>query len=154
MTVGIDDYSAGEAQILTTLRLLNAYNANNSARVDWILLNSGNSSHYAILRPGESTEETTGLGNATVHVTYTTIIELWRLYTEAADAMTLQADVKTVKNHFRKYRFLGDSTKAIDARVTGTGDMLERWTNDGGPRWVVMNVNIEWTQQENVTLAE
>lgn len=149
-------YEDGEEQILKTLRLLSQYNTNNSDRVNWLLLNSGNSALYAIVKPGESTEEMMGLSHGVTHITYQTIIELWRLYQVAADALTLEADMETVKAHFRKYRFLGGgaSSNTIDAQVKGNSAMMQKWLSEGGPRWAVIEIRLEWMEQQTITLAE
>jgi len=148
-------YATGEAQLLTTLRALSLYNNNNSARLDWQILNRGKDSVYAILRPGESTEEITGMGHTVAHVTYTTIIEVWQLYQKIVDATTLETNVETTRAHFRKYRFLGGGAgNTLDCQVTGVSQMLEKWRVEGGPRFVVQEINLQWQEQVAIVLAE
>lgn len=149
-------YQAGEQLILDTLRVLPEYTAENSARVNWLLLNTGKGGFYAILKPGESTEEIMGLGHGSVHISQQTIIEVWRLYQGVADAVSLESEVETIKAHFRTYPHIGGGASSLylDARVAGSSPMALKWLSEGGARWVEQDIIISWLEQQNITLAE
>lgn len=134
---------------------MSGYDTNNSGRVNWLILNSGKAGVYAIIRPGEAIEEITGLGHGVTHITYQTIIELWQQYQNVGDALTLETAVEEIKTHFRTYRFLGGGAgNTIDAQVKGNSAMMLKWLSEGGPRWVAIEIRLEWIEQQVITLAE
>ena len=110
-------YPAGEALILEQLKYVEGFNYVNICRTNWKKLNSGDSDHYAIVKPGAFAEDPTNNMSWINH----TIIQVWQWYTdEDTTQSNLEKYVDAVKQRFTLYRKLGDTTgKIADSRVTG-----------------------------------
>lgn len=154
-------YANGEKLILRRVLAVNGFNNNNIARSDWKILNSGESKQYAIVRPGDYNEGPASLGGGasgtrTVQAEYTTIVELWRKFDELATPVKDLQDIRDdVVDELNKYPRLGDATNTIvDANVSGSGDFLEKWTGEGGPRWVAVDLSVSWIEHKTVTNSE
>jgi len=145
-------YSDGEALILTRVQACSNFDSTNTDRTDWKKLNTGNSDHYAILRPGEFRINWMALSS--YHAVWTTVIELWMKYT---DDGTTQASLYGYLNDLfaiLAYPHMGDSSTVLDANITGGPEPQEMWPRSGGPVWLRWNINIEWTEETNVTFSE
>jgi hypothetical protein len=144
-------YPAGETLLLAQLRSATGFAADNTDRGSWMLLNSGNSDHYAIIKPGVTKEDANNM--CWVH---TADVQVWQWYTDdGTSATNLETWVQNIKSRLTLYRLLGDTTGAImDSRVTGTEPIQERWKKDGGLVWLSQTINVEWKEQEIVTYAE
>jgi hypothetical protein len=149
-------YTSGEALILTRLQAVSGsvWTSTNTARGKWGLLNSGDSDHYAILKMGAGTND--GLSISTTLRSYTTVIEVWKSYTDDGTSYTnMLAYHEAILDMFDQYRKLGDTGGTIsDARCARWDAVEEMWTRDGGPRWLRQNFYIEWDEENAVVYAE
>ena len=146
-------YNDGEILIANTLLELDEYNPRNVARADWLVLNSGNSPQYAIVRKGTTTYTRQGLGATSEHATHQTIIELWRHLRDSDDGVKLQAQQDRVKLHLQGKPFLGTGGTSVTVRdfyVVNTGPINLRWMSDGGPKWLQVEITTQWAEQSNV----
>jgi hypothetical protein len=143
-------YATGEAAILTLIRALSAYNANNSKRQDWKPLHSGSAAYYAILRPGPWESEQMGI-TSTYHDRYTTVVEVWRRYVDDTKPTTLQTDVGTIVAQLRKYPTLNGN---VGRSWVAGGDDMQEVTLNNGSLWARWNINVEWIEESSVTYAE
>ena len=147
-------YGDGEALIKTRVIACNNFDAANVTRTDWLVLNSGVSDHYAILRPGSFRINWITL--QTYESKWTTVVELWQqyvsemttytsLYASVADLMAIQA-----------YPKLGDTSGVVQktASFAGADEPKEMWTKDGGPKWIKWELRIEWDEETTVTFSE
>ena len=67
----------------------------------------------------------------------------------------LLGHVDDITTRLDKYRKLADTTATIrDANVTGYGEVMQMWTNDGGASWLRRDVYVDWTEEESITYAE
>lgn len=139
-------YAAGEASVLTLLREMPAFDRANSARCDWKPLNSGQSDHYAILKPGAFANQSEAIGAGAAVTTWRTIIEVWqRWLDDGPTAIALEELVTAVIEHVERYPALGGA--ALLAWVAGGSDMQQRWLNEGGPMWAVWEVWVDWQEE-------
>lgn len=155
-------YSAGEALVLSTLRLHANYDTDNTSRGDWEILSSGRNSYYVILRPGPftiSTQGISGVGSGsgnTREAMWLTQLMIYQLYgaEQATNASTnLQDRADEIIAHLDKYRRMGDATNTIPkARIT-SGSEIEL-VNQQGSLWARWIVNVEWKEERPVTYAE
>lgn len=130
------------------------WTTNNTARGKWNLLNSGKADHYAILKMGAGTNDGFSI-SATVR-RYTTVIEVWRSYTDDGTSYTnILGYWEAILDMFDEYRKLGDTGGTIqDARCTRWGEIEERWDKGGGPRWLKQDFFIEWVEENAISYAE
>ena len=148
-------YSDGSALLLARIHELSSFNEFNAAEEDWGILNSGAAEVYAILRPGEHTTEPASIGQRTVHTTWNCIVELWTLYDAVATpAALLKEAIDDIIVKIAQYPHLGDSSQVLYATTYTGGEMQERWTSEGGPKWAVWEVIVAWLQERTVTPAE
>ena len=145
-------YADGEALLLTRIQALDYFGAANTARGDWKILNSGNDDHYAILRRDNLSIEWITF---TDYVrTWTTIIEVWQRY---VDDSTTQSDLYTHASEIfdvMAYPHLGDSSTVLDSSIDNSPAPVEKWTKDGGPKWLSCEIVIRWKEQTSVTFQE
>lgn len=143
-------YATGEGLILTQLQSVTGFTSANTTRASWQLLNSGNSDHYAIIKPGTFREDPE---NNFCWINQT-VVQIWQFYQDdGTSATNLEAHVQNVRDRFTKYRKLGSSA-IVDSRVIGGSEMQERWNKDGALVWLSQDLIIEWREQEIVTYAE
>jgi len=143
-------YSVGEAAILTLVQALSEYNSQNSSRQDWKVLDSGKAAVYAVLRPGEWSNEDTGMG---MHLrSWQTVVEVWRPYRDDTKPLTLQDDVETIVAHLEQYPTLSGAADVVDAMVTGGGEMQEVVRNNN-VLWARWEVHIGWQEEKEITYA-
>ena len=147
-------YPEGEALILTKLQSVTGFSSTNTARGKWGLLNSGNSDHYGILKPGEFTREQ---GAISMNVSrFTTVIQIWQRYKDDGDSLTnLEGYVKAVLQYFDQWRKVADSTGTIvDAFITSGGEVMEQWNKDGGVSWLKQDLSLVWLEHDVITYQE
>ena|SRR3990167_2344578 len=148
-------YTIGEALILTRVQAVSGYDSNNTSRANWLILNSGKSDHYAILRPGEFSLPWLTITRYLAN--WTTVIEVWQQYTtDVASRTNLYAQVATLLASLQTYPHLGDGANSsiLDAAITGGPEPTENWTAGGGPIWLRWNLNVLWKEEIEVTFAE
>lgn len=143
-------YSDGEALILGLLRDMAQFDATNSSRAKWGILNSGAAAQYAVLRPGPWQTDYQGLGREGARTTWTTVIELFQRYKDdGASALELQELMAAVVEYLEQYETLGDA--AIYAEPQSGGAMLEVWNKDGGIGWLKWEVNLVWQEERDIS---
>lgn len=145
-------YATGEGLILKKLRLMPEFGASNSGRQGegWRLLSTGNSTYYAVLRPGAFTSDYDSLGRLHVVTQWRTVIELWLRWTnESMTTETLQTLMDSVIEHLEKHPFLDDDHR-LEAMPSGGGEMQERQRETGGPLWAVWEVFIDWQEERDI----
>ena len=149
-------YPSGEALILTRLRAItgSVWTATNTSRGNWLMLNTGVSDHYAVLKMGAGTND--GMSFSATLRSYTTVIEVWQSYQDDGSSYTNMLGYwEAILDMFDQYRKLGDTTGTVqDARCTRWDEIEERWTAGGGPRWLKQQFYIEWQEENTVTYAE
>ena len=147
-------YTNGEANLLTILRATDYYNANNSSRANWKILDSGRKSYYVILKPGEEPGAVQFHAMSAYQITWTTVIQLWQKYTDETTTSTnLFAQVQRVIDAVQPNNRLDDTTDTIvNAEIISVSTPLERWTSDGGTRWLCQDITVQWVEQAAVTL--
>ena len=144
-------YPDGEAAILTRLQAVSGFDADNTSRGDWRILNSGASRQYGILRMGPWVNPTQAM--TTIRPEYRTVIELfYRLKDDSTTATGLQGVIEDVTASLVTYRKMGDSTNVLRARVSGGGEMQE--TVVGNTTFFKSEVYIDWQAQNAITYAE
>ena len=146
--------SAGLTLISTQVKAVSSFSASNVSIGDWKVLNRGASSVYAIIRPGVAARPP--LSYNVRDNNYRTVVEVWQRYNDDGTTMTdLLGHVDDITTRLDKYRKLADTTATIrDANVTGYGEVLQMWTNDGGASWLRRDVYVDWTEEESITYAE
>ena len=153
-------YSNGEGTLLATLRLHANYDANNTSRGNWRVLNSGKAAYYVILRPGPATfaDESVGGGLGKVanrQAEWTTQLMVYHRYRDdGTDAINLQSRVDEIIAHLDKYRAGGSSAAMRDARVISLGQMEEVRMGADGPLYLRWIINVRWHEQRQVTYSE
>lgn len=148
-------YGTGEALALTRVQACTGFDATNTSRSDWKILNSGKSDHYAILRPGSFSIEWMSYTNYIA--IYTTVVELWQIYgTDDATTLTNLYSQQSNLMAIMAYPLLGDTTGAIqDAGYRGANDPENMWQKGAeGPTWVKWEMFIDWKEEVEVTFAE
>lgn len=145
-------YLSGEALILAEVQSCSGFDANNTSRGNWLVLNRGGGDHYAILRPGAF--ETEWITYTKYLARYTTVIEIWQRYKDDATTKTnLYGHIANIMALMTTPR-IGDTTNVIsDSSITGAAEPVERWTKDGGPVWLTWEVQFRWTEEIEVTFS-
>lgn len=147
-------YPDGEALILTKLQSVTGFSATNTSRGKWGLLNSGNSDHYGIIKPGEF--ERFQIAMAANESRFNTIIQLWQRYKDDGDTLiSLETHAQNITAYFDQWRKVADTTGTIvDAFISRGGEVTEQWTKDGGLSWLKQDLVLSWKEHDNVTYAE
>lgn len=145
-------YADGEALILTQIRNLTAFDANNAARGIYTKLNEGSSKSYAILRPGPFRHEQKGGGGSyvTVWTTYCELCVKLKDYGETLDELVDRRH--EIIDRFDKYPHAGNEAVVEDLNVISGADLVEIRT--AGPVYVKQVLTIEWREVNSVTLQE
>jgi hypothetical protein len=152
----MSDYAAGEALFLTRIQALAQFDAGNSARGKWGLLNSGNDDQYAILKPGPRLRAASGLSGQVMD-THQTVIQLYQRYKDDGTSLTdLEAIVDVLINELDTYPYMSDSGgSVVMAKVVEVREYQEILARDGGgPLWLLAEIVGEWDEETNITLAE
>lgn len=148
-------YSIGEEAALNLVMGVEGFDAKNTVRGKWNVLNQGFSDHYAILKRGESSSVWDTLRNSQDN--YRTIVEVWQRYTD--DGISYEALLEhheNIKTRVKGYRLLGDDSGTVfDANYTGSSVVTEQWRNNNdGPSWLKIDLYIDWSEQNVITLSE
>ncbi len=145
-------YPEGEALLLTQIRAATGYAVANVTRGDWRFLNRENVITGAVIRPGQFN---IGYGSARVDGTWRALVEVFHKYVDDGTTLTnLETDVKNIINRLILYPHLQDTTNTItQAAVIGGGDVL-RLPTQGGPKWLMQELTIEWLEQNPITYSE
>lgn len=147
-------YTAGESLLLTAVQACTGFAATNTSRANWLVLNSGKSDHYAILRPGEFAIEWI---SPTVYVAnYTTVIELWQRYKDDGTSQTsLYGHMASLMTGLMPENTLDDTSGLLqDATIRGGGEPQEMVRGrDTGPSWLKWELTVEWKDEIEVTFS-
>lgn len=146
-------YSDGEALALTQLQNVSGFTSANTSRGKWGLLNTGNSDHYGILKPGKWRKS----DRSQIGTIWQTIIAVYQRYKDDGTSLiALEANAAAIKLRFEQYRKLGDATGNIsDSEPISGSEVTEVWTKGGnGPSWLKQEITIEWSEENHVTYAE
>ena len=141
-------YGDGEALILARIRAMAQFDAANSSRAKWGILNSGASDHYAILRAALFTNDYDGLGHGHVRTSWRTVVELWQRYKDDGTSATdLQELMQDTIEYVEQDPDFGGTEGLIYGYPAGGGEMLEVWNRDGGPSWLKWELYIDWQEE-------
>lgn len=146
-------YSDGESLALTQLQAVSGFSTSNTSRGKWLLLNTGKSDHYGILKPGKWRKS----DRSPVGTIWQTIICLYQRYKDDGTSLiALEDSAAAVKLRFDQYRKLADTTGTIsDSQPISGSEVTEVWTKGGnGPSWLKQEIVIEWSEENHVTYAE
>lgn len=146
-------YSDGEALVLTQLQNVSGFSSVNVFRGKFGKLNTGNSDHYAIIKPGKFRVS----DRSQIGTMWQTIIMVYQRYKDdGVSLLSLESNVFAVLLRFKQYRKLADTTGTISdsAPIEGT-EVTEIWNKGGnGPAWLRQDITIEWSEENHVTYAE
>lgn len=152
-------YPEGETLALAVLRTVTGFTGStstteNTSRGKWGILNSGNSDHYGILKPGTFKRGQSAMSANTT--TFQTVIEVWQRYVDDGSSLTnLEGYVKAIINVFDQKRKLGDSTGTImESFITDGREVTQQWNKDGALVWLKQDLILEWQEFEEVAYAE
>lgn len=152
-------YPEGETLALAVLQGVTGFTGTtsttlNTSRGKWGLLNSGNSDHYGILKPGDFGRSQ---GAMSMNISmFKTVIQVWQRYVDDGDSATnLEGHVKNIIAYFDTRRKLGDTTGTIvDAFIDEGREMQEMWNKDGALVWLKQELVVSWQEHDVVTYAE
>lgn len=148
-------YSDGEALILTQIQAATNFDATNTSRGKWGILNKGVSDHYVILKPGPFIIEGETLTQKINR--WRTVIEVWQRYKDDGTSMTdLEGYVEDIFDRINQYRKIGDSAGVVqDANITGGSEVTEQWRDRAdGPSWLKQELYLDWWEEDDITYAE
>lgn len=146
-------YADGEALFLTRLQAMTQFHEHNSARGKWGILNSGESTQYAVLKPGARTRVKS---IKTVQETHRTIIQLWQRYVDDGTSLTnLEALVDAVVAELDKYRTMSDTgNTVVKANIIEVGEvLLSPPPGADGPLFIYCELVGEWVEHHEITYA-
>ena len=149
-------YLSGEKLIEELVEGFSSFKDNNTNRGDWLVLNSGNSDHYAILRPGASTIEWITLSH--YRPFWATIIEVWQQYgggdSDTQSLTKLEALSQEILDGMLPYRKLRDPTgDVLESKISEMGEVEEIIIN-GALEWIRQNITVAWSEDIAVTFEE
>lgn len=150
--------AAGEALILTIIQGTTNFDADNTSREDWKIINSGKSALgcYAIVRPGPFENE--WLGGSTYVAHWTTIVELWQRYQDdATTAQNLAARRDEIIAAIMAKNKLGDTTDTIQNSTVLRGDEPEEMWDVKRRKevlsWLRGKIYVQWDEEVTVTFS-
>jgi hypothetical protein len=149
-------YGDGEGLVYDLLVAMPGFSVRNVTRGNWLIRNTGNSDHYAILKPGRHTRKM--IAPITRLDTFQTIIQVWQQYQEHGTSLiTLESLVDSILNHIDQYRKIGDEGSSInDANIVEARETIEvrNSPQDVGPAWLYTELVLEWNEETEITFAE
>jgi hypothetical protein len=151
VVVPVTPYSDGEALILTCVRNATNFNASNTSRGKWGILNTGKAACYAILRPGPFRQS---IGTVTSIITWNTLIEVWQRYADDGTSMLdLETNVENIIAKLNTYPRAGDTVGGVIDMTVRSGNEFESMKEEGseGPAWLRQILTVEWMEQSFIT---
>ena len=146
-------YTDGEGAILTRIRAHSDFSTSNTDANDWKILDSGNSAFYAILKPNEEPNDVEYYAFGSYVIRWQTVVEIWQRYKDdGTTAASLFGNVQKIIAQMQPYKTLG-LANVQNAEVVSVTAPSFRWDQDGGPAWMVQEVNIEWHEQSEITFV-
>lgn len=150
-------YRHGAGLILDLLTDMPEFSDQNAGRQfeGWRLLATGNSTYYAVIRPGAWTNEVDGMEHSHAVTQRRAVIELWELWNAESETTAVLEDLAdAVLEHLERYPRLGDPANIAEAYITGGGDMEERILTGNGSRWAVWEIYCDWQDERDIDPAE
>lgn len=148
-------YVDGEELILRQVRLCDNFNASNTARCNWKILNSGKASlgNYAVLRPGSI--EFDWVTPTVYDARWVTVIEVWQRYKDDIESPTrLYARINDLITGLMVQKRLGDTTDSIiDFSLRSAGEVEEMRNRRGGLEYLRWSLSCAWAERTEVTFA-
>lgn len=153
----MSNYVEGEKLLEIQVSLAQGFDASNVTRGKWLILNTGNSDHYAILKRGEYTRIDTTMRQKTTQ--WHTIIEVWQRMIDDQDSYeALLTYCDNITARLDPYRKLADTAGIVDdANLTGGSVILEVQRKSAGDLllwWLKTELYVDWTEDTNVIYAE
>lgn len=146
-------YTTGEAAILARIRAHSDFSTSNTDANDWKLIDSGNSAFYAILKPNEDPAEMEFHALGAYRVLWQTVVEVWQRYKDdGTTAASLFGNVQKIIGQMQPYKTLGLSN-VQNSQINSITAPSYRWDKDGGPAWLVQELNILWLEEVEVTFV-
>lgn len=149
-------YRDGEGQIYTLLLGVAGFSVRNVSRGNWLIRNSGESSHYAILKPGRHTRSM--ITPITRLDVFQTVIQVWQQYQEhGTSLLALESLVDLVIARVDRYRKLQDTGNTInDSNIVEVRETIEvrNSQQDVGPAWLYTELILEWREETEISFAE
>ena len=146
-------YTDGESAILARIRAHADFSTSNTDANDWKLINSGNSAVYAILKPNADPAELEFFSLSMYRVIWQTVVEVWQRYKDdGTTAASLFGNVQKIIAQLQPYKKLGLNNVQNSEIVSITAPSY-RWDKDGGPAWMVQELNIAWLEETSVTFV-
>ena len=142
-------YNDGEKLLEKRIIALDLFAQNNTARNNWKLLSSGNSDHYAILRPGAFRFR--WLSGTDYIVTFSTIVEVWQRYTDDGDSHSNLGSCVADIFGILAYPKLGDSSEVLDSNIADSPEPTEM---HGDVLWLRWPIIVNWEEIDSVTFQE
>jgi hypothetical protein len=140
-------YTAGETAIATRLKALGYFDTDNTDQNNWGKLDNGKNIYYAIARPGDEPAEIQFISPTVYTITWKTVIEVWYRYVDdGTTATSLFNIVNTVIPIINTTKNLGISAFQI-VKATSVSTPYFRWDKDGGPAWLVQDVNVQFIEE-------
>ena len=128
-------YGDVEALWLARIRAISGYDADNTSRGDWGILNHGAAARYVILKPGDHTREMVSF--STRLETWQTVIEVWQRYKDDGQSLTdLETAVNTILDSVDQYPRLGDTGGTVRlGEVTAVREVVQ--VPADAPKWIM-----------------
>jgi len=141
-------YITGENLIAALVKAHANFSTSNCTQAKWEILDSGNSDHYAIIKPGDSESEWISVGRVTVEH-HETIIQVWQRYVDdGTSATNLYGYVDNVCDQIRNNEKLGDTSGIVQhSRIAGRREVKEMWKKGGGLEWIMREIVVAWDEQ-------
>jgi hypothetical protein len=148
----VSGYPDLEALWLSRVRDVPGYDANNTSRGKFGILNNGKSDTYVIVMPGEHNREM--ISFKTQLNTWQTIIEVYQKYRDDGDTLTtLQTAVNTILSYLDPRRVLGDTGGTVrKGRVVSIRPIV-RYPMDK-PDWLIAALVGQVDEEETITFSE
>lgn len=143
MTTG---YADGEARLLTMVQATSTYDANNTSRANWSILDKGRSATYAIIYHAGTVTDWFAIG--CYRDIHTSAVEVWQRYVnDGSTATSLQTNVDEVRAKLNTYKHGNDASGlTLDFGSIETGEMEEMWNRSGGPHWLRQTIRVTWQE--------
>jgi hypothetical protein len=147
-------YADGEVLIETKIQALTNFNAQNTSRGNFVIVNSGKSKHYCILTPGPFEREEYGFGGS-YRATWVTNAQVWvKLKGYEETIIALQQRRQEIINQFDAFRKAGDTTNTIqDVFVVSGAEPVEIQVAKGAV-FLMQELVIRWMEESSATLQE
>jgi len=145
-------YNEGADLLLQRVRSLDEYGASNASDMDWTIITSGDSDHYAVIKPGAFQ-----LSQMTMNeymIEWISFIEVWVLYTDEVQSYSDLARYTVALFEILAYPNLGDSSVVLQATITASDDPEEMFQERGGLEYLRWTITVNWKETKVITFQE